>query len=331
MSDPNKYTVGWVCAITTESVAAQLFLDEKHDGPEYVATGDNNDYTLGKVGKHNVVIAVIPDAEYGVSSATAVAKDLQHSFLNVRVVLMVGIAGGAPSPKNDIRLGDIVVSSPRNGKPGVLQYDFGKAIQGQEFKQTGCLSLPPSVLRTAVSGLRAQYEVNCGHQLEEAIDGVLKKKSRLQKKYTRPHQSTDRLCDSEITHPLASEDSCVAVCGDDSSTLMPRHQRAENEDALAIHFGLNASGDKLMKDAVVRVKFAKENDVLCFEMEAAGLMNQCPCLVIRGICDYSDTHKTKEWQGYAATAAAAYAKDILYRIHPKKIEEVKELSEALSG
>ena len=101
MSDPNDYTVGWICAITTEYVAAQAFLDEKHDGPEYVSRNDNNDYTLGKVGKHNVVIAVLPDGEYGTSTATSVARDMLHSFPNIRIGLMVGIGGGAPSLKHD--------------------------------------------------------------------------------------------------------------------------------------------------------------------------------------------------------------------------------------
>ena len=84
-----------------------------------------------------------------------------------------------------------------------------------------------------------------------------------------------------------------------------------------------------MKDALIRDKLAEENGVLCFEMEAAGLMNHFPCLVIRGICDYSDTHKNKEWQGYAAMAAAAYAKNILYRIAPNKVNAEKRITDVL--
>ncbi|KAM0265606.1 hypothetical protein ACHAQJ_000038 [Trichoderma viride] len=124
------YTVGWICALSIEYVAAQVFLDEKHEVPEYVHPNDNNDYTLGRVGRHNVVIAVLPNGEYGISSATSVAKDMLHSFPNIRIGLMVGIGGGAPSQKHDIRLGDVVVSAPRDGTGGVFQYDFGKAIQG---------------------------------------------------------------------------------------------------------------------------------------------------------------------------------------------------------
>jgi nucleoside phosphorylase len=330
MSDPKNYTVGWICAIHTEYVAAQVFLDEKHEGPEYVSPHDSNDYTLGKIGRHNVVIAVLPCGEYGISSATGVAKDMLNSFPNVRIGLMVGIGGGAPSRKHDIRLGDIVVSASGDGKGGVFQYDFGKTIQDQAFQHTGFLNQPPMVLRTAINGLMAQYETD-GHRLEEAINSILGKKPRLRQKYKRPDSSSDKLYRSAVTHPPNDEVDCTVVCGDHSSTLILRPERTEDEDNPAIHYGLIASANQLMKDAITRDTLAKEKDVLCFEMEAAGLMNHFPCLVIRGICDYSDSHKNKEWQGYAAMAAAAYAKDLLCRIPPTKVEAERKISDILSS
>ncbi|KAL7915769.1 Pfs, NACHT and WD domain protein [Trichoderma velutinum] len=322
MVNPENYTVGWICAISTERVAAEAFLDEKHKGPENVSAHDNNDYALGRMGKHNVVIAVLPDGEYGTASAATVARDMLHTFPNIRIGLMVGIGGGAPSAEHDIRLGDVVVSAPRNGKGGVLQYDFNTTIQDQTFQQTGFLDQPPIVLRTAISGLEAQYEAE-GHQLEEMINGILAKKRRLQKKYKRPDQSSDRLFQSEIVHPV-NERSCERVCINDSDNLRPRPKRTEDENP-TIHYGTIASANQSMKDAKLRDRLATENDVLCFEVEAAGLMNHFPCLVIRGICDYSDSHKYAEWQGYAAMAAAAYAKDLLIRILPKKIEFEKRI------
>ncbi|KAL5312911.1 hypothetical protein ACEPPN_019337 [Leptodophora sp. 'Broadleaf-Isolate-01'] len=330
MSNPNDYTVGWICAISTESVAAQAFLDERHEGPEHVCTNDNNDYTLGKIGRHNVVIAVLPDGEYGTSSAAMVARDMLHSFPNIRIGLMVGIGGGAPSSKHDIRLGDIVVSAPRDGNGGVFQYDFGKTIQDQSFQTTGFLNQPPAILRTAMSGLKAQYESE-GHQLEAAIDNLLQKKSRLRRKYKRPDLSNDILYQSEIVHPANDATSCATICGNNSSKLVLRPERSENGDNPEIHYGLIASANQLMKDAAVRDRLVAEMDVLCFEMEAAGLMNHFPCLVIRGICDYSDSHKNKEWQGYAAMVAAAYAKDLLCRIPPNKVEAEKRIGDILSG
>jgi nucleoside phosphorylase len=329
MSNPQKYTVGWICAISTEYVAVQAFLDERHEGPEYVSTNDNNTYTLGKVGKHNVVIAVAPDGEYGTQSAATVARDMMHSFHNVRIGLMVGIAGGVPGSKHDIHLGDVVISAPRDGKGGVFQYDFGKERQNQAFQATGFLNQPPPLLRTAVAALRAEYESD-GHQLKEAVHDVLGKKPRLRKKYGRPDPTTDRLYLSTVAHPLSDERSCAEVCGQDASKLVLRIPRTEDDDDPTIHYGLIASANRVMKDAMVR-EVAAQQEILCFEMEAAGLMNHFPCLVFRGICDYSDSHKNKEWQGYAAMAAAAYAKDLLYRIAPNRVEAEKPIAQSLSG
>ncbi|CRG86887.1 Ankyrin-3 [Talaromyces islandicus] len=336
MSNPDEYTVGWICAVSTEYVAARAFLDEEHERPQFVSRHDNNDYTLGKISGHYVVLAVLPDGEYGIASAASVARDMLFSFPNVRIGLMVGIGGGAPSPKHDIRLGDIVVSIPRDGKSGVFQYDYGKAVQDQAFRPTGYLNQPPTFLRTAVNGLKAKYESD-GHQLDTAINSALEKKPRLRKKYSRPDPSTDRLYRSEVTHPLNDDSSCSAVCSQVPSQFVERNKRPEDEDNPAIHYGVIASGSQLMKDASVRDKLAAGAGVLCFEMEAAGLMNQFPCLVVRGICDYSDSHKNKEWQGYAAMAAAAYTKDLLRRITPNKVEaetkicEIAEISDIVSG
>ncbi|PHH89663.1 hypothetical protein CDD83_5541 [Cordyceps sp. RAO-2017] len=316
MSNPHDYTIGWICALMTEYVAARVFLDERHESPEGVH--DHNEYTLGKVGKHNVVIAVLPDGEYGTTAAASVAGDMLNSFPNIRLGLMVGIGGGAPSRKHDIRLGDVVVSAPRDGKGGVFQYDFGRTIQDQAFQTTGFLNQPPSCLRSALNGLAADYEEQ-GHQIQATIDAILDKAPRLRKKYKRPDRDSDRLYPSEVVHLHDDERGCGGICGNEM--MVERPERTDEDDDPAIHFGLIASANQVMKDALVRDKLAAEKDVLCFEMEAAGLMNRYPCLVIRGICDYSDSHKNMEWQGYAAMTAAAYAKDLLYRVPPRMPNE----------
>ncbi|KAI8402018.1 hypothetical protein FOFC_17323 [Fusarium oxysporum] len=316
MSDPQKYTVGWICAVTTEFVAARAFFDEKHDQLETIADNDNNNYALGKVGKHNVVMAVLPKSEYGTTSAATVARDMLRSFPNIRFGLMVGIGGGAPSAKHDIRLGDVIVSTRGSGKGGVFQYDYGKAIQEHAFVTTGSLNQPPQLLLTALSGLEAELELE-GHQLNAHVDRALEQWPRLRQKYSRPPSDSDRLYRSDIVHPDSS-DGCADVCSNDPACLVDRKERSEQEDDPAIHYGHVC-------------KLAASMDVLCFEMEAAGLMNHFPCLVIRGICDYSDSHKNKVWQGFAAMMAAAYAKDLLRQIPPSKVEAEKPISEILSS
>jgi nucleoside phosphorylase len=64
-------------------------------------------------------------------------------------------------------------------------------------------------------------------------------------------------------------------------------------------------------------------------MEAAGLMDEFSCLVIRGICDYADSHKNKRWQPYAAATAAAYMKELLNVIPAQEIVNTSKAAEAL--
>ncbi|RKK89373.1 hypothetical protein BFJ68_g16728 [Fusarium oxysporum] len=308
MSNPQKYTVGWICAVTTEFVAARAFFDEKHDQLETTADNDNNTYALGRIGKHNVVMAALPKSEYGTTSAATVARDMLRSFPNIRFGLMVGIGGGVPSAKHDIRLGDVVVSARGNGKGGVFQYDYGKAIQEHAFVTTGSLNQPPRLLLTALSGLEAEYELE-GHQLSAHIDRALEQWPRLRQKYSRPPSNSDRLYRSDIVHSDSS-DECGDVCSDDPACLVDRKERGKQEDDPAIHYGLVASANQLMKDALARDKLAA---------------------MIRGICDYSDSHKNKEWQGFAAMMAAAYAKDLLRQIPPSKVEAEKRISEILTS
>jgi hypothetical protein len=223
-----------------------------------------------------------------------------------------------------------VVSASRDRNGGVFQYDFGKTVQGLSFCSTGFLNQPPTILRTAVSGLKALYERK-GHRFEESIGNLLEKSKKMRPKYKRPDRDSDRLYHSRVLHLLDNEASCASSCGNDLSNLIIRRERTEGEDNPAIHYGLIASANQVMKDALIRDTLAVEKDILCFEMEAAGLMNHFLCLVIRGICDYADSHNNKEWQGYAAMAAAAYTKDLLCRIVPQRMEAEKKIGDIHSS
>lgn len=98
-----------------------------------------------------------------------------------------------------------------------------------------------------------------------------------------------------------------------------------------IHYGIIASGNSVIKDGVFRNQILQQlgTGCLCFEMEAAGLMNDFPCLVIRGICDYADSHKNDRWQNYAAIVAAAYAKELLIVMEAMNVEQTKTVGEIM--
>lgn len=166
MSDPKNYTVGWICALSTEQIAAAEFLDVEHESLEDLPLHDSNSYILGSMGKHNVTIAVLPSGEYGTASAASVATDLLRTSPNIRIGLLVGIGGGAPSERHDIRLGDVVVGTPSGSDGGVFQYDFGKTIQGKAFQHARPLNQAPTILRSALATLQTKYKRR-GHQLKK--------------------------------------------------------------------------------------------------------------------------------------------------------------------
>ncbi|KAF2220404.1 hypothetical protein BDZ85DRAFT_275525 [Elsinoe ampelina] len=324
----SQFTIGWICALHTEYTAAKVYLDQTYDG-NHKDRRDNNDYTLGQIGNHNVVIAVCPDSEYGIASAANVARDMVRSFPNVRMGLLVGVGAGIPSETNDIRLGDVVVSSSAGQTGPVIQFDMGKRLPDGTFKITSHLDNPPSPLRAALNGLRSKHDIE-GNCIQTMVDQALTKIFK-RSKYSRPPQETDRLFSRNSLHRSDQWDDCSDTCSGPDTLIVPRNIRGEEDDNPAIHYGPIGSSNTLLRDASERDELARIHHILCIEMEAAGLMNHWPCLVIRGICDYADSHKNKRWQGYAAMTAAAYAKSLLLRLPADKVEEFQPISSLLEG
>ncbi|EXK26264.1 hypothetical protein FOMG_17166 [Fusarium oxysporum f. sp. melonis 26406] len=287
----DQYTIAWICALHIEMAAAYAMLDEIHETLPTHAD-DSNAYTLGNIKQHNVVVACLPEGRYGLNNAANVLTHLVRTFPSIRAGLMVGIGGGVPS-KADIRLGDIVVGTR------VMQYDLGKIVGDGQMQHTAIPKIPQQLLGTAVSSLRARHE-----REGSRIPSILREKFEEHSEYRRP-ASPDCLFLSTYDH--VSQTSACDEC--DHSKLVRRRIR-ETDDPL-IYYGAIASGNKVMRSGTQRDSIARHLDVICFEMEAAGLMDILPCLPIRGICDYSDSHKNKGWQRYAAATAASYARELL--------------------
>ncbi|KAL7787976.1 ankyrin repeat-containing domain protein [Trichoderma ceciliae] len=274
---------------------------------------DSNTYTLGTIGRHNVVIACLPSGHYGTNNAAAVASNMSHTFKSIRFRLMVGIGGGIPGDV-DLRLGDVVVGRT------VTQYDFGKAISGNEHECTGVPVRPPHALMTAFSKFQAKHEA-AASEISAILENMAKT-SAYMSDYSRPKELQDELFCTSYEHVRGMDD--CRLC--DPSSVMARPAR--NDDRPVIHFGDIASGNQVIKDAERRDRIARmlrdqhNLNIRSFEMEAAGIVDNFPCLVIRGICDYSDSHKNKGWQKYAAVTAAACAKEFISLLPVNKGESL---------
>ncbi|KAL4813865.1 nucleoside phosphorylase domain-containing protein [Aspergillus spinulosporus] len=281
------------------------------------------------------VIACLPAEITGKASAATVARDMIRSFPAMTFGLMVGVGGGAPyygvrgnhgflgmeengdpdesedsedESENirDIRLGDVVISLHSKSSEAVVQYDFGKSLQEKEFILSGGkLNNPPSIVLSGVGLLKAQHQLE-GHRICQTLAEIVSRYPALATKFQYPGSHKDCLFKSDFVHK-AGKKTCK-TCRSSDSNLVKRPNRPDNSPRL--HYGTIGSADQVINDAILRDKWAREESIICFEMEAAGL-DFFPCLVIRGICNYADSHKNKIWQPYAAATAACYAKELL--------------------
>ena len=145
---------------------------------------------------------------------------------------------------------------------------------------------------------------------------MLESNAEMQEDFDYPGSEHDQLFQANYGHKEGEVD--CKQC--DKGRLLNRVYRGDP----IIHYGLIGSANQVMRNGSTREKLRQEKGILCFEMESAGLMDNFPCLVIRGLCDYSDTHKNKLWQPYAAATAAAYAKELLEIIPSVQVTSTKE-------
>jgi nucleoside phosphorylase len=326
----SDYTVGWVCALPKELIAAEAMLNETHqDLPRQ--PNDHNAYTLGRVGIHNVVIACLPKGGIGNNNAATVATRMTSTFPSIKFGLMVGIGGGVPK---SVRLSNIVVSTPTDEFGRVMQWDFGKTQEGSIFKRIGALNHPPTELLTALTKLEKEHTMK-GSKIPHYLEELKKDWPRLVPKYTRSTSLKDMLFRADYSHVQKPN---VCDISTSNNAVEEREEEPGNQcincdqtkiirrkpQDMCVHYGLIASSNQMIKNAAFRdeVNARLGSKVLCFEMEAAGLMNEFPCIVIQGICDYADSHKNKDWQEHTAAVAAAFAKELLLLVPAREVEQM---------
>jgi nucleoside phosphorylase len=326
---PEVITIAIFCALSYEAVAIKYSLDEEFTCRVRTTGSKKHVYSFGRIGDHKIVIA--RPHQMGTVKAAQCAAAVSEQFPNVRFALMVGIGAGIPSlPKRDIRLGDIAVSIPQDDHPGVIQYDFGK-YEEDGFVLNGSLSKPPSILISADGSLEEDEMMNRS-PLTKILRDIIKKPG-----FARP-STGDILFDQDFDHVNKSHidkshikkwSDCSGCEASSEKKLVSRAVRHQKHPV--VHRGLILSGSGVVKNPQVRDRLCQDySDAICFEMEAAGIMDEIPCLAIRGICDYADTHKQDGWHHYAAAVAAAYCKAVLHKIDSQDVEEASSMRYLIS-
>ncbi|KAL4919568.1 hypothetical protein BDW62DRAFT_199593, partial [Aspergillus aurantiobrunneus] len=304
--DPNLYTVAWIAPLEIEVQAAKHMLDKVHFGGFPVGPGDDYLFHAGEIRGHNVVIATFAVGQrYGISSAASLAIHVKIFFPNLWFGLLVGVAAGLPnlsgSPTRDIRLGDVIIaySPPGGDHPAIIPYGLGKQKGGGGFEllcNGHSLRQTERIVGSAIGKIKAD------RREAEVILGYYREIPEIATKFPDPGQEKDFLYLSGDKLPV---------------------QRKHRPDAerTRVWYGSIGSGDQLLKSSRDRDGLRDKYNVIGLEMEAAGVMNEIPVGNIRGVCDYGDERKNKEWQPYAAAMAAAFAKAVLSEITPKSAKQ----------
>lgn len=338
----HDFEIAIICALTLEMDAVELlvdeFLDEVGQNQYGKPEGDTNTYSHARVGAFNVVLITLP--EMGKRQAALAAGTLTTTYPKVSLVLSVGICGGVPLAKvggmdQEIVLGDVIISNM------LTQYDMGRQHSDRFITRTEIehlLSPPTRAIRTLLTNLQlrrnrntlhkqvAAYLEKLQHKYLEDDDRDCFRDSALA--YVYPGAEHDKLFEDSYEHmhrPRVSGERCHScalgsVCdsarktsceeiGCDSEQLKHRERRGEpNRPRILIgHIG---SADTVLRSAQHRKDLA-EMGIIGFEMEAAGVWDALPCIVIKGVCDYADSHKNKRWQNYAAATAASAVRAFL--------------------
>ncbi|KAI5460988.1 hypothetical protein BGZ63DRAFT_446076 [Mariannaea sp. PMI_226] len=327
------FEIAIICALPLEYDAVSLVLDDVWD-----EHGGQNSYKAGRIGRHNVILALL--SGIGKASAASTAASIRLSYRCLRLAFLVGICGGVPQTgATEILLGDVVISK------GLVQYDFGRQYP-QRFECKDGLEDSTSY--------RPDKDVRNQLRMFETTDGrrwlckrtgdlltQLQIKATQQEcgeRYDYPGTAEDKLFEPTYRHKHRVSPECAcnsdSMCNDavksscndlgcNEEHVVPRtrlevKRKSQSKEAQepAIHVGLVGSGDSVIKSGEHRDMIAQTKGIIAFEMEGAGVAEEIPCVVIKGVCDYADCHKNKKWQEFAAATAASALKATLERYMP---------------
>lgn len=327
--DRSGFEIAIICALPLETHAVLCSLDEIwHEAGQHYrkAVGDCNAYDYGRIGVHSVVVLTL--GGMGKVKASTAAQSLKMSFSSIKLALLVGICGGVPfkSDGSEMILGDVILSE------SIVEFDFGRRYHGHLVSKNTILDVhgrPNEEIlgllqRWKVPSLLAHLRERSWQHLKSLLEHPL-----VQTVY--PGQEEDKLFPANYIHQhhshcvdcdaigsgcsRARDASCVDLHCDERRLISRRRLNTELflQHGLipGIHFGPIGTSDSVMKSAQDRDEYAQSRGIIAFEMEGAGVWNKFNSLIIKGVCDYSDSHKNKKWQDYAAAVAASVAKEVL--------------------
>ncbi|XP_050494399.1 uncharacterized protein LOC126875493 isoform X4 [Bombus huntii] len=323
MASAKQPTIAIITAQYCEKLAVDSMIENKETFVRYTTVGESNVYTLGNIGAHRIVCTKLPTVGHTREAMTAAGNTttrLLGTFQKVDFVFLIGIGGGVPhytDYNKHVRLGDVVISYPipLNKKYIYVYCESAKTNESGDYHFETKEYCPPNLcLQEIAVNLKNQSEneTNPPWQtyLKEGSDILT---NQTEHDFKPPPPESDKLYMAigerdviEVAHPTAPADAA-----NKRTNGCPR-----------IHLAPVASGRHIARDDQLRQKFAARFGALAFdaEMDAVveSILGNCreSFAVIRGISDYKDGSRIKEWQPYASLAAASVMKSIICAMDP---------------
>ncbi|XP_076647535.1 uncharacterized protein LOC143356049 isoform X4 [Halictus rubicundus] len=323
MASAKQPTIAIITAQYCEKLAVDSMIENKETYVRYTTVGESNVYTLGNIGAHRIVCTKLPTVGHTREAMTAAGNTttrLLGTFQKVDYVFLIGIGGGVPhytDYNKHVRLGDVVISHPTpNNKKYIYVYcESAKMNENGNYHFETKEYCPPNLcLQEIAANLKEQSENETNPPWQTYLkDGLDILSNQTEHDFKAPPAESDKLYMAigerdviEVAHPTAPSDAT-----NKRTVGCPR-----------IHLVPVASGRYIARDDQLRQKFAARFGALAFdaEMDAVveSILGNCreSFAVIRGISDYKDGSRIKEWQPYASLAAASVMKSIICAMDP---------------
>ncbi|KKO99139.1 hypothetical protein THAR02_08751 [Trichoderma harzianum] len=352
----DEFEIAIVCTRALEYDAVCLLFDEfwDTDGDSFGrARGDPNTYTTGCMGKYNIVVVLLCSS--GKAIAAGAAASLRSSYPRVELLLLTGICEGVPDANGEeLLLGDVIISETviqyDLGTQHVAGFEEKDTLEDRLGRANKNIRNFTANVKTEIGYQR--IEEKAAKFLEKIQSRTLEAKYQRRRKaasYKYPGSVNDILFESTHRHKHYNSSQCVCanyspdedsygVCdesrlmdceqiGCEISSLRARdrlHQKRQLESegdlksaqTASVFLGRFGSGDTSFRSGIHRDSLAKKHNIIAFEMEGAGVWDELPCIIVKGVSEYGDGHKTKtwaEWQHFAAATAASVAMALVER------------------
>ncbi|XP_076375479.1 uncharacterized protein LOC117219397 isoform X3 [Megalopta genalis] len=323
MASAKQPTIAIITAQYCEKLAVDSMIENKETYVRYTTVGESNVYTLGNIGAHRIVCTKLPTVGHTREAMTAAGNTttrLLGTFQKVDFVFLIGIGGGVPhytDYNKHVRLGDVVIShpTPLNNKYIYVYCESAKMHESGNYHFETKEYCPPNLcLQEIAANLKEQSENETNPPWQMYLnDGLDILSNQTEHDFKAPPPESDKLYMAigerdviEVAHPTAPSDAT----------------NKRTDGCPRIHLAPVASGRHIARDDQLRQKFSARFGALAFdaEMDAVveSILGNCreSFAVIRGISDYKDGSRIKEWQPYASLAAASVMKSIICAMDP---------------